>query len=247
MEIKSSNLKIKVLSFDNYLEWKSLIQAVLEIEECITISDENEIKFKDSKKGKARGLIITHLDSSNLALVDSIRQPKEIWDTLEMYHWKLINSMKMQIQSEYGIFKINEGEEIESYIKRFQELTRKWESLGNKLTDEGRALKFLQGYQHRNPTLVTILLNKEKTLTYGDAIAAILHHHKELEPRNEQALNVNKKKKNLFQHVIFVRRKVIQQTNVLKETSQIIQKVISIQETILTIIIMKIQIQLKFS
>ena len=201
MNAEKGKQRINPLTLSNYLEWKDLMLAVLEIEECVQVEENNDeliINFIKEKKQKARGLIITHLDMTNLVLVKSIRDPSTIWSTLKDYHGNTIRAMKMRIQSEYGSFKYIEGEDIQKYITRFEHICAKWISVGNTLSSEDKALKFLQGYKSRNSTLVTILMNNNKTFNYGNTLAAVLENENQettSEVKTEVNLKTNQEKK----------------------------------------------------
>jgi hypothetical protein len=147
----------------------------------IQTSAEYEAKLSLYTKNvkKAGAIIISSITASVMAYVEGMKDPSEIWKTLERkYNPKTMTTL-LQIMKEFMAMKMEEGEDVEAHLQKVIRLKRRVEEQGEKVSETVYNGILLNSVPESYKTTVRILEASGK-LTPEEIINGILEEYRKI-------------------------------------------------------------------
>ena len=150
---------IEKLNESNYRSWSVVMESILDERPVFTIVDGSESAPKppaepegavtdttaqtayatsleafNARKRKASTILLTSISSRLITYVDMYKKdPAKMWEILKDKYMPTTNMTRMQVLREYQALKMEEGSDMEAYLRKFQLAKRKVEEHGIKL------------------------------------------------------------------------------------------------------------------
>jgi gag-polypeptide of LTR copia-type len=139
-----------------------------------TLDKRTQVEDKDSKKASA--IICLALDDQTLAEIDVVKRPYEILDELEQQYNPTTPATRLSLKRSLQVTKMTEGEDLHSYIAKFEAICINLAQVGAELDPEDKAITFLIFLSPTYEILRTQLeLNaKDERLTYSGVKNAVI-------------------------------------------------------------------------
>jgi hypothetical protein len=165
------------LTSTNYGTWKLKMQMVSQIRDLWEIVD-GEQKLSDpqwmKKSEKTKAIIGLNLLNAQLQHIRKCSTAKEVWTTLEKVHQGNNLMRRIQLHKEFFNIKKNQGESIQSYVSRVNELRELLESIGDETQELHCVLALLAGLPEDYAPLVMALEARGEDLQMETVISLLL-------------------------------------------------------------------------
>src|SRR5579871_6418566 len=187
-----SSLSIEKLDGDNYHNWKLMIEMVLVYQDLWGVVDGSEPKPIQNQAGyvawmkkasKARALIITSLQMSQVEHIRKLESPQEIWEKLKKVHEPQDRQHRLFLRRKFFTLKMQEGDSIQDHINKIKLYQDKLEAMGGNLQEEDVLAVLLASLPESYETLM-LTLEAQPEITVKHVISHLLQE----ETRRKQGL-----------------------------------------------------------
>nr|KYP76778.1 hypothetical protein KK1_021034 [Cajanus cajan] len=167
--------------------------------------EKHSSEWSDDKKKRAqydyreKNIITSALSIDEFFRISQCKSPREMWDTLQVTHEgtsDVKRSKKHTLIREYELLRMNHGESISNFQKRFTHLINHLIDLGKKFEEEELNLKVLQCLDRSWQTKVTTIEESKDlaSLTLASLFGKLREHEHKLHIFDEIELQDKKKK-----------------------------------------------------
>ena len=114
------------------------------------------------------------ISTSQLYLVTSLEEPKNVWDALCDHYERDTLANKSMLKKQYFRTEMKEGTSIEAHMKYLKELTDKLAAIGSSISEEDKVVTLLGSLPKSYSALVTALEARERvSLSYVQQFQSI--------------------------------------------------------------------------
>lgn len=181
-KVDASRYHIKALTAENYYIWSNKMEIVLRgkgLWEIVTGTEHQQAqddadakkKFEQRQDIAVTNLFLT-IEDTCLSSVISLRNPKDIWDTLkEMFK----STSEASIDSylvQYQQLSMRSTEKIMAYVNRLREIENKLAEIGHPVSDKDRRRTLLRGLRTDFAVTAEVIRATEKTI--NEAISLLV-------------------------------------------------------------------------
>jgi hypothetical protein len=172
--------RVEKLCDDNYIDWSSMMQSYLEVNDIWTIDDEvpanpgnvapeaadalrvyNE-RIQERQRWrkadrKARNYINLCVDQTNGILIRSVHGGKEAWQVLREYHLAPSMSRKVNLTEKLYGMKIGQSDDMRKHLAKMEEMFYKLQNMGQPVDEQSKVTLILKSVRGEYETLVTAM------------------------------------------------------------------------------------------
>jgi len=139
-----SALRIKTFDGQGFPVWKFQVKTLIELSGLLGVVEgtvrkssqpDQQVEW-DEKDAKARGILVTSMDSSQLVHLMSCKTAEEMWTRLESIHQQKSAASKSILTGQFYTFKMDSGKEIAANVADLESLVAQLEAVGWKVKDE---------------------------------------------------------------------------------------------------------------
>lgn len=172
MATGTKNFNIELLNGNNFYNWKFRMQMILAeygVDDLIAneVKAENlpsdEARKKHIKNdNKAKSIIIQCVDDGQLENLREKKTAYKMWKCLEEIYEKKGLPGQLYLKRKLLSMKLNEGECLDEFVLKFEEIVRQLKSTGTEMKDEDIVCNLLLCLPESYNTVVTVLENLPK-------------------------------------------------------------------------------------
>lgn len=202
-----NHFNIELLNSNNFHTWKYRMSILLEekdVFQCIknefdesSYTDEEAKKKAKREDNKCKSLIVQCLGDDQVDLVRESRTAHGMWKSLEEKYEKKGIPGQMIIRKQLMCLKLKEGEDLEVFLSKFDELVRQLKAAGAECKEEDLVCTMLLAMPKSFETVLTILENIPSDDLSLNIVKAKLRN--EVERRKAQGQEVFWKKRPEFE------------------------------------------------
>nr|KYP31523.1 hypothetical protein KK1_048098 [Cajanus cajan] len=181
-----------VFNGENYVYWKIRMRIFIEAID-ITVEWSDDKKKRAQYDYRAKNIITSALSIDEFFIISQCKSAKEMWNTLQVTHEgtnDVKRSRKHTLIREYELLRMNHGESISDFQKRFTHLINHLVDLGRKFEEEELNLKVLQCLDRSWQAKVTAIEESKDltSLTLATLFGKLREHEQKLHifEENEQ-------------------------------------------------------------
>lgn len=132
----------------NFINWKFRVERHLNAASCLkavketaptTENERNEFLKMDAK---AQDIIVSFIHDDYLSYVQGKKTSKEMWDALTSNFERKSNQTQTLIRKELACLKLQDGEDMNKHILKFESLVRDLKAAGAKPEDADLVFNF---------------------------------------------------------------------------------------------------------
>ena len=147
---------------------------------------EQQAKYR-SESQRAFSVIAMLVSTSQLYLITSYEEPKEVWDVLKKHFERETLANKLFLKKQYFRKEMSEGNSIDMHLKEMKELTDKLSSIGAPISEEDQVVTLLGSLPSSFSILVTALEARVDDLTMDFVQQQLIHHERKLKAQEAKS------------------------------------------------------------
>ena len=185
--VDTSRYRVPALTADNYFMWSHKVELILRGKGLWDIvsgketapSDDTERTNYERRRDVALTNIILTIDDSCIAAVITLRDPKEVWDTLKKMY-KTVSEARIDAYIvQFQQLKMKPTEKVMEYINRLSVIENKLAGVGHTIPSSDKRRTLLRGLRKEFPITAGIVKATDKD--FNEAVAALVTQEAEIE------------------------------------------------------------------